>query len=396
MNRIKLLYWSVRRWTWELLKEPAARLAKLTGHTLLNKPQTIAYLSNYRLATLPASRCILPEVRDVADPSKIIHREERVRTAPSHVWQYTSADKPTVVLPCGLLKTGHTVLNTDYWNYDALPNIFRPKKRSQYQAYTLLAPLGHYFDGDKFVGYYDFIFLIAAKLCRLKEYMPDSAFREAVVAYPLVHATYEREFLQLMGFGPDRIFDSRLTAVHAEVCYIGSHDNWMHQNLGDILLLKKHLEPLIQTPRTGQHRIYISRVGRRRVLNEAALIDLLTQYGFTIIEDKPRSLTEQYAIYHNASFIIGPHGASFTNLLWCEPGTQVLELFAAQFAPTHFVYLSELMGLRYSAYCQDADPRVDYAAISANISVSIPDLQRCLDTMLGGKTSTLLPTTNAM
>lgn len=348
------------------------------------------------MATLPESRCLLPDVRDIADPSKIILREEKVETAPSHVWRYTPGNTPASVLPCGLLKTGPNVLNTDYWNYDALPDVFRSRKRNQHRTRVLLAPLGHYFDGDKIVGYYDFIFLIAAKLCRLKEHMPDADFREAIVTYPLVHTEYEREFLGLMGFGPGRIFDSRRTEVHAEICYLGSHDNWMHQNFADILLLKKHLGPLLQTPPGSRTRIYISRAGRRRVLNEAALIDLLTQYGFTIIEDKPRSLVEQNAIYRNASFIIGPHGASFTNLLWCEPGTQVLELFTAQFAPTHFLYLSELMGLRYSAYCRDADPRVDFGAIGADIPVSIPDLQRCLDTMLGGKTSTRIPTANAL
>ena len=386
MNILKSIYWQVRAWAWLTLRRPVSRLASPFGYTLLSKTQTITYLNNYRIALLPENHCTLPEVRDIADPSKIIRREEIVQIVSSYVWRYPAHALPTVVLPCGLLKTGRNVLNTDYWTYDALRDIFWPKKRSSYQAHTLLAPLGHYFDGDKFVGYYDFMFLIAAKLCRLKEYMPDEVFQKAVVAYPLVHTTYEREFLQLMGFGTDRVFDSRQTAVRAEVSYLGSHDNWLHPNLGDILLLKKHLEPLIRRPRTGHHRIYISRAGRRHVLNEAALIELLTQYGFLIIEDRPRPLADQYAIYNNASFIIGPHGASFANLLWCEPGTQVLELFPAQFAPAHFQYLSQLLGLRYSAYCQDANPRVDYAAIGANLSVSIPDLHRYLDGIFGGKT----------
>lgn len=384
MNTIKSLFWRVRGRVWDLIKRPAMLLAGPLGSTFLGKKRTVAYLSDYRVVTHPESVCLLPDVRDAADPAKLLFREATITTAPSHVWRYESGTKPTALLQCGLLRTDGNILNTDYWADDALTEVFRPKPRARYQTQTLLAPLGHYFDGDKFVGYYDFMFLIAAKLCRFKEAAPDAVFREAVVSYPLIGTGYERELLALLGFGPDRVFDSRLTEVYPQVCYLGNHDNWMHQNLADILLLKKHLEPLIRSPRTGQNRIYISRAGRRRILNETALIALLTTYGFTIIDDKPRSLAEQYAIYHNASFIIGPHGASFTNLLWCEPGTHLFELFTARFVQSHFLYLAQVLGLRYSGYCQDADVMVDYSAIGHDITVSIPDLRRHLDGIFGG------------
>jgi hypothetical protein len=271
------------------------------------------------------------------------------------------------------------ILNTDYGTSDALLARFTLKKRPLRRSKVLLAPFGHYFDGIFFVGYYDFIFLVAAKLCRMKESVTSDEFQQATVSYPLVDTSYEREFLDLMDFGADRIVDSRRDCVHSERCYLGNHDNWTHQNPADVHLLKKHLEPLIQSPRTARNRIYISHVGRRRILNEEALIALLRTYDFHIVDDRPRSLAEQYAIYHNAAFIIGPHGASFTNILWCEPGTHLFELFAGAYAPSHFQYLSHLLGLRYSAYSKDPISAVDYTAIGQDIEVSIPVLEQCLN-----------------
>ena len=379
MNTIKPIIWRIRAQTKEAMKWLIAIVSKRLGYTLLTKKQTVAYLNEYLMATYPTRRVMLPKVWNAADPAKIIFRETEVVTAPSRVWQYKSANQRTWLLRCGLLLTDNKVLNTDFGNDDALLEVFGHKNRPQHQTQTLLAPLGHYFDGNRLVGYYDFMFLIAVKLCRIKESVPEDIFRQAVVSYPLVNTDYEREFLDLMGFGSDQVFDSRLMRVHGETCYLGNHDNWTHQNPADIFLLKKHLEPLIQSPRTGRNRVYISRIGRRRVLNEVMLVELLSKYGFIIIDDKPRSLVEQYAIYHNASFIMGPHGASFTNLLWCEPGTHLFELFAAEYAPPHFLYLAEVLGLRYSAYCQDAIGAIDYGAIGSDVSVSIPELERCLD-----------------
>lgn len=382
MKTVESVLRGVRSRAWHVLKHPVGLLAKRLGYTLLSKDQTVAYLSDSLIATFPEQVCTLPEVKNAANPEGVLFRKNQVVTNPSHVWRYESGAKPTSLLHCGLLLTDNKVLNTDYWNDHALGHVIRPKHRTIRQSQLLLALLGHEFDGDKFVGYYDFMFLVAAKLCRLREMVPDAVFRTACVAYPLVNTAYEREFLALTGFGTERIFDSRRVEVRSEVAYLGNHDNWMHPNPADVLLLKKHLGPLIHSPRNGQNRIYVSRSGRRRVLNEEALIDSLIRRGFTIIDDRPRTLAEQYAIYHNASFIIGPHGASFTNLVWCEPGTHVLELFATRYVAPHFLYLAQVLGLRYSAYCRDADVSLEYGAIGHDMSVSIPDLERCLDELL--------------
>src|SRR5690606_19657427 len=97
----------------------------------------------------------------------------------------------------------------------------------------------------------------------------------------------------------------------------GNGCGW-YPNFEDVLLMRKHILNKIKiTPDTGK-RIYISRSCRRKIINEEELITLLKKFDFTIIEDKPRTIAEQVSIYNNADFIIGPHGASFSNVIWCR------------------------------------------------------------------------------
>ncbi len=365
----------------KIVKKMALFGVKSLGFDLLSKSQTQTYLANYLVGTHPANSLTLPQVANLAQPTTPTFQETEITTEPIHVWRYEPGQKSATLLPCGVLLTDHKILNTDYWSHDIVKKPYRPK-RTQRHVQTVIAPFSHYFDGDVFVGYYDFMLLVAAKICRIKAAIPVDEFANAIVAYPLVDTTYEREFLTLMGFKPDQIVDTRQTNVQFEQCLLGDHTNWAHQNIADIMALKNEVECKLQIKRTARNRVYISRACRRRILNEEALIEMLRRYDFHIIEDKPRTIAEQCAIYKNASLIIGPHGASFTNLIWCESGTRIIELFAPNYAPNYFLYIAQLMNLRYSAYSEETVSNLDMSTIGDDISLSIPNLEQILVSLL--------------
>ncbi len=380
MTSLRQLISSVNGQTRRVLTASARSGVRLLGVDLLDKAQTNAFLAPYRVGLVLGNSINLPEVMDAVDQTKRIFSNTEGVSTTNAVWHYTGGSEPTTSLPCGLVKIGRSVLNTDYWSRDVMKDLLNRKSRTTRTARTLIAPFGHYFDGSVFVGYYDFMLLVAAKLCRMRAMLPDAVFADAVVSYPLLHTHYEREVLAALGFGPDQVIDSRATAVQFEQCVLGSHENWAYQTSGDILALQTKLgERLLQPGLPTGNRVYISRDTRRRVTNETELIELLTQYDFQIIEDKPRTVAEQRAIYHNASFIMGPHGASFCNLIWCRPGTHLFELFSPLFITDCFRYLAQLQNLSYSAYCNGSAGSYDTRYISEDITVSIPDLKRYLD-----------------
>jgi capsular polysaccharide biosynthesis protein len=81
-------------------------------------------------------------------------------------------------------------------------------------------------------------------------------------------------------------------------------------------------------PLVSGRKLYISRAdaGKRRVLNEEQLLPLLEAAGFTIIRLREHSFLEQARLFHEASWVIGPHGAGLVNVLYSRPGVQIIEL----------------------------------------------------------------------
>lgn len=367
----------INRWLSEArdgLKKQSTTLAKPFGLDLLTKVQTEDYLRPYQLASSPVHHVTLPKVADVTERSKLIFTQTEVATGHTHVWRLDNLHSDATQLRSGGLKLGRKVLDTDFGTNALFKDLLNLKQRPDYETPTLIAPWSHYWG-----RYYDYLFFVAAKLCRIKDTLPASVFAEATVAYPLLHTTFERELLAILGIRQEKLIDSRTHTVRFSTAILGDNNSWFYPNPADVLSLRRYVCSVIPEPTGPGRRIYIRRSGRRRVLNEDALVALLTTYGFDIIEDQPRSIAEQVALYAGASFIIGPHGASFANVLWCRPGTHLLELFADNYVPEYFRYLAELLGLRYSAYCAGLVGGSQHSHVDDDIVVSIDQFERGLN-----------------
>lgn len=368
-------------------------ILKWCGLELLDKQQTVQFLQPYLVTNVPAGRVVLPTVVDAAKQTKILFQEAVISVNSNHIWRIDKRNEQISLLRCGSLLIRGKLLVTDF-TMDIFRDPFARSARQPVRVSVVIAPWSQYFEADSitkryhrwitFQGYYDFMFLLTAKLCRIKETLPESVLAQAVVCYPLINQEYERDLLKLIGFRSDQIVDSRRIAVSFDTCFLGDSalESWRYPNPADVLSLKRQIEARVSFERTSYQRIYIRRAGRRRVLNEQDLMEMLMRYDFTIIEDVPRSIAEQVCIYKNASFILGPHGASFTNIIWCEPGTHLFELFNPDYVPDYFLYVAQLMGLRYSAYCLGSEVRNGYGSLKADITVSVAEVEACLCQLL--------------
>lgn len=357
-------------------------LLKQVGIVPLTKEQTEDYLKPYVQKVSSEVRILLPSVQNASDSPKLVFTQTEAVTNQSYVWDYKPIPEKTRQLPFGGILTDTYVLCTDFERYHLLQNFLKRGKRIQVKHEILIAPWAHLLDGISFGGYYDFVILVAAKLCRIREALPEAVWAQAILAYPLFQTAYEQDYLKLIGFPQERILDSRLYDVQFNRCILANSGHWFYPDPADLLALKRQVEGQLKLQRTAHDRIYISRAGRRRVVNENALITLLKKFDFTILEDKPRSVAEQVAIYKNASFILGPHGASFTNIIWCEPGTHLFELFAVDMVVDHFRYLSQVMDMQYSAYYHGIKMGNSRVSLEEDIFVSIADLDQSLSRLL--------------
>ncbi len=95
-------------------------------------------------------------------------------------------------------------------------------------------------------------------------------------------------------------------------------------------------------------RIYISREKQalRFVENESEVTKTLEEFGFTKVIAENLSYDEQLELFSRTKYIVGPHGAGLTNMIFMKDGTSVLEL--ANDLPTYdYFRISNSLNIKY-------------------------------------------------
>lgn len=104
-------------------------------------------------------------------------------------------------------------------------------------------------------------------------------------------------------------------------------------------------------------RLYVSRAkaGRRRVANDAELTVALEAAGFATVHLEEMDWEEQIAAFRAARVIVAPHGAGLANVVFCSPGTRVVELVGRTYFNPTFWRLAALRGLDYRPIVEAGD-----------------------------------------
>lgn len=95
-------------------------------------------------------------------------------------------------------------------------------------------------------------------------------------------------------------------------------------------------------------RLFIGRknTNKRTVLNIAEVQPVLDAFGFTTVYAEDWSIPEFAKIMNGARVIVGPHGAGFSNIAFCEPGTRVMELYGPHIT-VEFWGISNTLGFQH-------------------------------------------------
>jgi tetratricopeptide (TPR) repeat protein/capsular polysaccharide biosynthesis protein len=96
-------------------------------------------------------------------------------------------------------------------------------------------------------------------------------------------------------------------------------------------------------------RIYVSRdrAKFRKILNEAEVVQILSQHGFVSVALESMSFLEQVAMFTRAKAIIAPHGSGLTNIAFCGRGTKIVEIFSPHYVRQYFWVISQQLQLRH-------------------------------------------------
>jgi capsular polysaccharide biosynthesis protein len=134
--------------------------------------------------------------------------------------------------------------------------------------------------------------------------------------------------------------------------------------------LRRHFLGQADKAFDSPRRFYIQRVGASRgAVNEAEITDFFRKKGWAIVDTQALTMAQQIQLFARAEALCTVHGAALTNLLWCQPGCRVLELFADNFLNGVYEGIARYVGVqhRFLVYPGDATFR---------IRVHISDLER--------------------
>ena len=183
-----------------------------------------------------------------------------------------------------------------------------------------------------------------------------------VLTSPLT-SKFQMETLLACGFKPERIIPMEpWTAVRAMELIVPPYiSDVMHPSFRGSNWARSFVRGVLPPAgrqnwqKKSERRLYLSRYDApgRRIINEPDLIQLLEKYEYAPVILTGRSVTEQASLFNNAQFIIAMHGAGLTNILFCNPKTSIVEIFAETYGTLSFWVLAASAGNPYATYIAD-------------------------------------------
>ncbi|MBL0319438.1 MAG: glycosyltransferase family 61 protein [Alphaproteobacteria bacterium] len=182
--------------------------------------------------------------------------------------------------------------------------------------------------------------------------------------YAAIHKRYPR--ITFMAISSDQ-------ALYCPHAYV-----WENETVGKkgvfisaayMAFLNEILLDYYQTPTltTLPKRIYLSRkhTKLRHILNEDELMPHLIRHGFEVVAPEQMSFKEQFSLFHHAEMIVAIHGAALTNLMFCKPGTNVLELASAGYGSNDFLWMSAVRKLNHDILIGDQEIKHQHFRLDA-------------------------------
>jgi hypothetical protein len=205
---------------------------------------------------------------------------------------------------------------------------------------------------------------------------------------PSYKTRYHKETLSHFGITEDKIIiEDSVPHLQADYLMVTSytqleshHPKWACEFLHNSFTLPRNGKPtdkLIYIPR-GDASV------NRSVLNEAELIETLKEYGFDIRFLSRSTVPEEAEFFNSAKLVLAAHGSGLTNIVFCEPGTKVIELFPDKYVRHDMYDICVKMDLEYHyILCpSEGAPVSTVDGQKIHLTADIPAIKAKLDALL--------------
>lgn len=147
--------------------------------------------------------------------------------------------------------------------------------------------------------------------------------------------------------------------------------------------VKTIYQDCLATTALPQRRIYISRAkaAGRKILNEDDVLATLLPFGFKRIELETMAVQDQAKIFSETEIVIAAHGAGLTNILFCRPGTVILDIFSPRYVNPCYWILANEMQLTYGYLIGEdlgSREKINVDPKQENIFINLDELKKIL------------------
>jgi capsular polysaccharide biosynthesis protein len=236
--------------------------------------------------------------------------------------------------------------------------------------------------------YYHWLFQLLPRV----ELIRRTGIELAAVDYFLVDsadAPYQRESLEALNIDDSKIIvSSTVPYLRARELIVpsvplsgGCFAHWMCEFLRKTFLTENDL-----LGKSSIRRLYIPRGNAtyRRVINEADVVRFLSRLGFEVAVFETLTVRQQAAIMASCEVVVAPHGGGLSNLVFCSPGTKVIEIFSPELVAAYYWKLSNQQRLDYYYMLGKGPPatlEADYSQswdARADIEIDLQNLEKTL------------------
>lgn len=209
-------------------------------------------------------------------------------------------------------------------------------------------------------NYFHWMFDVLPRILLIKN---SNLFKFNKILLPSLKKKYQIESIRLLHLKEKTVIQSDANKhISSEEIYATSNINNNIEKISPFIIniLKKNILAEIKEKQFSEkvEKIYIDRKdsnfnSNRLIINETEITSYLKSIGFAIIKLSEISFKNQIYFFNNAKYIIGLHGAGFSNLIFCKKNTRVIEIKPKK-ALKIYKNISKICHLNYNSI--DLDP----------------------------------------
>ena len=298
---------------------------------------------------------------------------------------YTDLNENVAVIKDGKILNGHSYQQVN-GKLESLKQNSILKVGTPYFKKNIKGTIVNLLQGSSGENYFHFMFDILPKL-----WMVESKIKFEDIDYFLLNKKidWQIKILEIIGINSNKILSaeqyrhieaSRIISV-THPWYLEGYIQEQVANIPSWIIYELRTNFLNKNISKKNLKIYLDRSDSKfkhcKVLNNSELVNFLEKRKFQIVKPEKLSLNEQINIFNNAQIIVGGHGASFTNIVFCEKNTNIIEFIPSSHPNKKCERISKVLDLNYFRFVtKDTgdDKRFPYS-----INVDIDELEKQLN-----------------